>query len=61
MKSSTLWILAYLWRWVNPIMLIQYSMVAVLYNKAYEYLVREDNEKFRISLKGGTNSKKDLL
>ncbi len=39
MKSSTLWMLAYLWRWLNPQMLVQFSLICVLYNKAFEHLV----------------------
>ncbi len=29
---------SYLWRWINPLMLIQYVMVSILYNRTLEYL-----------------------
>ncbi len=29
---------SYLWRWINPLMLVQYVMVSILYNRALEYL-----------------------
>ncbi len=29
---------AYLWRWINPCMLVQYVMVSIVYNRAFEYL-----------------------
>ncbi len=39
MKSSTFWMVAYLWRWLNPSMLSQYAMVSVLYDRSHEYFV----------------------
>ena len=40
LKSSSMWIVSYLWRLVNPQSLTQYQLLAVLYSKECE-LVRD--------------------
>ena len=38
LKSSTYWMIVYFWRLANPHSVMQFILVAILYNKVFEYL-----------------------
>ena len=38
LKSSSYWIIVYFWRLLNPHMVMQFILVAILYNKLFEYM-----------------------
>ncbi len=38
LKSSTMWMVTYLWRLFNPHTVVQFLLVALLYNRAFEYI-----------------------
>ena len=39
LKSSTMWMVIYFWRLFNPHSIVQYVLIAILYNRTFEYFV----------------------
>ena len=37
-KSSTMWMIVYFWRLLNPHTLMQFILLSVLYNRTHDYL-----------------------
>ena len=38
LKSPIMWLVIFMWRWINAVTMIQFFVVAILYGKAEEFL-----------------------